>query len=132
MSPGHLWREELFQSLQHHVAAFAINLTNQLYMLVQESIARDFVGHELREGRSVQVRALLELRQLADDVRRRDDPSQPKSGSERLRECAQVDDVADGIAIVAAQVLAVEYDQGREVLAFIAQLAVRIIFDNRN
>jgi len=57
-----------------------------------------------------------------------DDPSQAKAGSQRLRECAQVNDVADGIPLVAAQVLAINHDQGREMFAFIAELAVRIIF----
>src|ERR1039458_9442057 len=132
MSPGYCGREGLSQSLQHYVAAFAIDLTNQLHVFVEKSVARDFVGHELSEGRSVQVGTLLELRQLADDLRRGDDPPQSKSGSQRLRECAQVNDIAYRIAIVAAQVLAVEHDQRREVLAFIAQLAVRVIFDNRN
>jgi len=33
---------------------------------------------------------------------------------------------------VAAQVLAINHDQGREMFAFIAELAVRIIFDNWN
>ena len=82
MSPGYFGREELLQRLKHHVAAFAIDLTNQLYVLVEESIACDFVGHELSEGRSVQVGALLQLRQLADDLRRGDDPSQSKPGSQ--------------------------------------------------
>src|ERR1700690_268054 len=132
MSPGHFGREELLQSLQHDVAAFAIDLTNQLDVLVEESITRDFVGHELSEGRSVQIRALLELRQLADDVGRSDDPSQAKPRSQRLRECAEVNDVANGIAVGAAQILAAEHDQRWKMLAFIAQLAIRIIFDNRN
>src|SRR5450759_1503457 len=98
MSPGHRGWEELFQSLKHYVAAFAIDLANQLHMLVEEAIARDFVGHELREGRSVQVRALLQLRQLADDLRRSDDPSQSKPGSQRLRECTQVNDVTNAVS----------------------------------
>src|ERR1017187_1156508 len=132
MSPGHFRGEELFQSLKHYVAPFAIDLTNQLDVLVEESIACHFVGHELSEGRSVQVGTLLQLRQFADDLRRSDDPSQTEPGSQRLRECAQINDVADGIAVVAAQVLAVEHDQRWEALAFIAQLAVRVIFDNRN
>src|ERR1019366_9568996 len=116
MSPGYFRWEELLQSLKHHVTAFAVDLTNQLDVFVEESIARDFVGHELSEGRSVQVSALLQLRQLADDLWRSYDPSQSKSASERLREGAQVDDVADGIAVVAAQVLAVEHHQRWEVL----------------
>ena len=120
MSPGRRGREELFQSLEHYVATFAIDLTNQLHVLIEKSIACDFVGHELSEGRSVQVSALLQLRQLADDLRRSDDPSLAKPGSQRLRECTQVNDVANGIAVVAAQVLAVEHDQRWEVLAFIA------------
>src|SRR5208282_220175 len=132
MSPGHRRGEELFQSLQHDVAAFAINLANQLHVFVEESVARDFVGHELSESRSMQVRALLELRQLADDVRRSNNPSQTKPGSQRLRECAEVNNVANRISVVAAQVLAVEHDQRREMLAFITQLAVGIVFDNRN
>src|SRR5450631_1779770 len=132
MRPGYCGREELFESLKHYVAAFAIDLTNQLDVFVEESIAGDLVGYELREGRSVQVGTLLQLRQLADDLRGRDDPSQTKAGSQRLRECAQVNDVANGIAVVAAQVLAVEHNERRKVLAFIAQLAVRVVFDNRN
>src|ERR1039458_318636 len=110
MSPGHRRREEFLQRLEHYVAAFAIDPPNQPDVLLKESIARDFVGHELCEGRSVQVGALLELRQLADDLRRSDDPSQPKPGSQRLRERAQVNDVTNGIAAVAAQILAVEHD----------------------
>ncbi len=132
MSPGDGGWEEFLQRLQHHVAAFGIHLANQLYVLVEESIARHFVGHELRERRSVQVGALLQLRQLADNLRRRDDPSQPQPGSQRLRKRAQVNDVANGIPLVAAQVLAVKHDQRWKMLAFIAQLAVRIVFDNRN
>src|SRR5208282_3347899 len=108
MSPGHFRREELFQSLQHYVAPFAIDLTNQLDVLVEEPIARHFVGHELSEGRSVQIGTLLQLRQLTDDLGRSDDPSQTQPGSQRLREGAQINDVANGIAVVAAQVLAVE------------------------
>src|ERR1700687_1335314 len=105
MSPSDRGREEFFQSLKHYVAAFAIDLTNQLHVFVEKSIARDFVGHELSEGRSVQVSALLQLRQLADNLRRSHDPSQSKSGGQRLRECTQVNDVANGIAVVAQQVL---------------------------
>src|ERR1035437_2092274 len=111
MRPGYFRWEELLQSLNHHVTAFAIDLTNQLDVFVEESIACDFVGHELSEGRSVQVGALLQLRELVDDFRWSDDPAQTKTGSQRLRECAQVDDVANGIAVVAAQVLTVEHDQ---------------------
>src|ERR1019366_7261137 len=110
MRPGDCGREEFFESLKHYVAAFAVDLANQLYVLVEESIARYFVGYELGEGRSVQVGALLQLRQLADDIRRSDDPSQAKAGSQRLGERAQVNDIADGIAVVAAQVFAVEND----------------------
>src|ERR1039458_1712903 len=84
MSPSHFRREELFQSLKHYVAPFAINLTNQLHVFVEESIARDFVGHELSESRSVQVGTLLQLRQLTDDLRRSDDPPQTEPGSQRL------------------------------------------------
>src|SRR5580704_4341158 len=110
MSPGYFGRKELLQRLQHDIASFAIDLTNHLHVLVKESIARDLVSHELREGRGVQIRALFYLHQLADDLRRSDNPSQTKAGRQRLREGTQVNDVADGIAIVAAQVLAVEHD----------------------
>src|ERR1035437_2875599 len=99
MSPGYFRREELLQSLKHHVTAFAIDLTNQLDVFVEKSIARYFVGHELSVGRSVQVSALLQLRQLVDNLRRSDDPPQTKPGSQRLRECTQVNDVANGIVI---------------------------------
>src|SRR5208282_5667860 len=113
MGPGHCGREELLESLEHYVAALAVDLTNQLHVFVEEPIACYFVGHKLGEGRSVQVGALLQLRQLADDLWRRDDPSQTKAGSQRLGECAQVNNIANGIAAVAAQVLAIEDDQGR-------------------
>src|ERR1035438_832051 len=111
MSPCHRRREVLSQSLQHHGAAFAIKLTDQLFMLVEKSIARHFVGHELSKGRSVQVGALLELSQLSDDLRRSNDPSQAKPWSQRLREGAQINDVANRVATVAAQVFTVENDQ---------------------
>ena len=111
MSPGNLRQGKTLGEPEHYVAAFAIDLANQLHVLVEKSIARDFVGYELSEGRSVQVGALLQLRQLADDLRRGDNPPQAKSGSQRLRECTQVNDVADGITTVAAQILAVEHDQ---------------------
>src|SRR5208283_1646409 len=126
MSPGYCGGEEFFQRLQHYVPPFAIDLTNQLDVLVEESIARYFVGHELGESRSVQVGTLLQLRQLGDDLGRSHDPSQTEAGREGLRECAQVNDVADGIAVVAAQVLAVEHNQRWEVFAFIAQLTVGV------
>src|SRR5271169_7267703 len=98
-------------------------------MLVEESITRDLISHELSKGGGVQVGALLQLRQLADDLRRRNNPSQSKPWSQCLRERTQVNDVANGIAVVAPQVLAVEHNQRRQVFAFIAQLPVWVIFD---
>src|ERR1019366_2813789 len=118
MSPSYCGREEFLQSLKHHVAAFAIDLANQLDVLVEKSIACDFVGHELSKGRSVQVGTLLQLYQLADDFRRSDDPPQAEAGSQRLRECTEVNDVANGIAVVSAQVLAIEHNERRQMLAF--------------
>src|ERR1039458_7738765 len=122
MSPGDFRRKELLQGLQHDVAPFAIDPANQLHVLVEKSIACNFVSYELREGRGVQIRALLELRQFGDHLWRSDDPSQTKPGSQRLGECAQVNYVADRIAIVAPQILAIEDHQRRQMLTFITQL----------
>src|SRR5208283_3475706 len=132
MSPGDCWREKFLQRLQHYVSAFAVDLTNQLDVLVEEAIARNFIGHELREGRGVQIGALLQLRELANHLRRSHDPSQAQPGSQRLRKCTQVNYIANGVPLVAAQVLAIQHDQWRKMLALIAQLAIRIIFNNEN
>ena len=51
-------------------------------------------------------------------------------GSQRLGERAQVDDIAEGEAVVAAQVFAIKHHERSDVLAFVPQLAIRIIFDD--
>ena len=84
MGPGHFAREVLVQSVEHGVAALAIDLANELDVLVEEAVAGDFIGDVLVEGGGVQVRGLLQLHQLADDVFRRDDPGQADSGRQRL------------------------------------------------
>ena len=101
-------------------------------MFLEEAIARDFVGDKLIEGRGMKIRALFELREFPDDFGRSDDPAQAKPRSERLGKSAEVNDIAGGIGAVAGQALAVEREQGSEVVALIAQFAVGIILDNRN
>ena len=63
-------------------------------MLIQEAALAHLVGHILVEGGGVQVGGLLGHDQLADDLRRRDDPGQAQARREQLGEGAQVDDVA--------------------------------------
>ena len=132
MSPCYFGREIFVQRMQHRIAALAINLANQFDVLVEESVARDFVGNVLTEGGSVQVGGLFQLHQFADHVFGSDDPGQTNSGRERLREGAQVDHVAESESVIAAQIVAVEHHQRRNVLAFVAQLAVGIILDDRD
>src|SRR5208337_1518446 len=74
MGPSYGGREEIFEGLEHDVAAFAINLADQFHMFVEIAVAGHFIGHELVEGRSMQVGALLELGELADNFGRSDDP----------------------------------------------------------
>src|SRR5207302_9583843 len=108
------------------IAAFAIHAPDQLDVLIEKVVARHFMGHHLYESRAVEIRALLELDQLADHFRRRHDPAQPYSWRERLRKSAQINHVDDGIAVVPAQIFPVQYHQRWEVLPFIAQLAVGV------
>ena len=48
------------QGVQHGVTPLAINLADQLDVLVEEAITRDFVGDVLIEGRGVQIGSLLQ------------------------------------------------------------------------
>src|SRR6185437_11654740 len=52
----------------------------------------------------------------------------PQARGNRLGKSAEINDVADGVAGITPQVLAVDHDQWRNVLALIEQLSVRIIF----
>jgi len=45
--PGYFGREELFERLEHYVAALAIDLADELYVLVEKAIAGYFIGDEL-------------------------------------------------------------------------------------
>src|ERR1700752_1036132 len=99
MRPRDFMREVVVQCLQHGVTPLAIDLSNQLHMLIEEAIPRNLVGHILIESGSMQVCGLFELHQLADDVLRRNDPGEPDSGRQGLRECAQIDDVAESESI---------------------------------
>src|SRR5271165_1405631 len=76
MRPCHLRREVVVESLQHGVAAFTIDTANKFDVLFEEAILGDFVGDHLVEGAGVEVGALLQLHQTADDVRWGNDPAQ--------------------------------------------------------
>src|SRR5579871_4455338 len=101
-------------------------------MLVEKVIPCNFVGDHLGESRGVQVCALLQLNEFCNDIWRRNDPAKTQTWRKGLRKGAEVNHVADGVAVVAAEILAVEDYKRREMLAFVAELAVRIVFDNRN
>src|SRR5207302_6262543 len=66
MSPGDFGGEKLLQGMQHGIAPLAVDLANQLDMLVEEAIPGNFEGHILVEGGGMQVSRLLELNQFAD------------------------------------------------------------------
>ncbi len=128
--PGNFRWTVLGERFHHHVAPLAIDAANQLDVLVEEVIARHFVGHHLDKRRGVQVGALLELHKFGDHVWRRHNPSQTQSRRQGFRKRAQVNHVADVVSVVAAQVLPIEHDQRRKVLALIAELAIRIVLDD--
>ena len=59
MSPCNLWRKVLVKSLQHRVAAFAVNLPDQFYVFIEETVASHFICDILVEGRGMQVGSLF-------------------------------------------------------------------------
>ena len=71
-------------------------------MLIQETVARNFVGDELGEAGSMQISALLQLHEFIDHIWRRNNPAKPDSGSQRLGESAEINDIANRVAVVAA------------------------------
>src|SRR3954452_1460116 len=129
MGPRHFLGEELVQGLQHDVATLVVNAANEFHVFVEEVICRNLVGHHLVEGAGVQVGALLQLYEFADDLTGRNNPAQAQSGSECLRERAEINDVSEGISIVAAKVNAVENGQGGEMVSLVTKLSVGIVFD---
>src|SRR5581483_1184535 len=132
VSPRRLGREEFAERLKHDIAPLAIDAPDTAHVLVEEAVARNFVSHVLSESGRVQVSTLLQLNELADDIGRRDDPTEPDARGKSLGESAEINNVADQIFLVAAQVLAVDNDQRRQVFAFISQLPVRIILHDRD
>src|SRR5437868_14634263 len=108
MSPLHFRRKEFLQGLQHHVAAFAIHAADRLYVLIEEAVAGDLICHHLVEGGRMQVCSLLELYKFIDYFGRRNNPSQANTRSQSLGECAQVNNISEGVSAVAPQVLAIE------------------------
>src|SRR4051794_2315371 len=79
--PRYFFRKKFIECLEHYVATLGINLANQLHVLIEEVVRGYFVRNHLVEGAGVQVGALLQLHQFADDFRGGDDPSQAQSGS---------------------------------------------------
>ena len=80
MSPGHFGREVFVQSVEHRIAALAIDITDQFDVLVEKSIPRNFEGNVLAERRGVQVGGLFQLHQFTDHVLGGDNPRQANSG----------------------------------------------------
>src|SRR5271157_1366113 len=132
MRPGDLGREVVMQGLQHRVTAFSINPADQFHVLFEEAIPRCFVGNHLHKAAGVEVSALLQLHQPADYIGRRHDPTQSQSRRHYFGVGAEIDDVPQAISIVPLQVDAIEHDQRRNVLAFIAQLPVGVVLDDRD
>src|SRR5271166_4389276 len=86
MRPGHFRREELLQRFQHHITALAIDFSYQFDVLIKKIIFGHLVSNHLRERRSVQVGALLELDEFCNHVRRGDNPPQAQARRQRFRE----------------------------------------------
>src|SRR5215469_4260583 len=132
MRPRDFVWEVLVQRLQHGIAPLAINLPNQLDVLIEEAVACNFVSYILIECGSMQISCLLQLHQLGDDIFWSHDPRQADSWRQSLGEGTEVNHIADGEGIVTADILPVEDDQRRNVLALVTQLAVGIVFYNRD
>ncbi len=81
LAPGHLRREHLLHHLDHHIPAFLVGGAYGLDMLVQEAALCHFIGNILIECGCMQIRSLLGHDQLADHLRRGNDPRQPSPGA---------------------------------------------------
>src|SRR5579863_6380873 len=68
MGPGDFRRKILVESMQHGIAALAVDLADELDVLIEEAVAGNFVRYVLIERGSVQVGRLLELHQFDDHV----------------------------------------------------------------
>ena len=101
-------------------------------MRVEEAGARHLVCNPLNEAARVQVRALLRLRQTLDDFLRPDDPAEAKPGRQRFGKRAHVEHVAAIGSRGRTATLGVQREERRKVLAFIPQLPVRIVFEDRH
>src|SRR5215216_7116093 len=86
--------EQLIHHLQHYIAAFFIDGTDLLDMLIEESAFADLMGNVLVERCSMQVSGLFYHHQFADHLRRRNDPRQPQPRREQFGEGAQVNHIA--------------------------------------
>src|ERR1700746_3317529 len=80
----------------------------------------------------MQIAGLLQLDKLCNDIFRSDDPGEANSRRQCFREGAEIDHIPQRKSVIATQVLSIKYEERRNVLAFVAKLAIGIIFDDRN
>src|SRR5262245_54528691 len=122
-----------FERSQHRVTALAVDLAEGEHVAIEEAAPRRFEGYMLAEAARVQIGALLGLNQARDHLLRRHDPAEAEARRQGLRERAEVEHAPAerAFAMRAAVELGVELHEGRQVASFVAELAVRIVLDDR-
>lgn len=90
--PVRLLREVLLQRLDHHVPLTLVHGADRLDLLVQVPALDVLIRDVLREHVAAQIRALLRLRELRDDILAGDDPGEPEPRRQDLRKRANVYD----------------------------------------
>src|SRR4051794_27292305 len=97
MGPSDLFGKVFIERLQHHIAAFTVDLADQFDVLLEEVVAGDLVGDHLDEGAGVEVGSLLKLHEFANDFARGNDPAEAEARGKRLGKCTEVDNVTEGV-----------------------------------
>jgi len=109
------------ERIQHRLALLAVQGADGRDMGVEQAGLQHFVGHALREAGRVEVSRLLGLHEFEVDGLGGDDVAQAHARCEDLRERAHVE-----------HAVRVERAQRRQGIAGVAQLAVRIVFDQQH
>ena len=112
----------LSQGIQHHRAAYLIDLTNLADMSVQIEHINPLSGFHLADGGSLQRSCLLHKVVFCQDFIRGADPTQTIAGSQNLGEGAQINDQALGVQAL----------QSGHVFTFETQLAIGVILNDGN
>src|SRR5215469_9385050 len=84
MRPLHLGWEEVIKCCQHRITPRFVALADGLNVLVQEAVLGDLIYDHLCECAGMKIGGLFELNEPCDDVRWRNDPTQPESRSQDL------------------------------------------------